>query len=805
MQRMILGVAAILSLVGASGANTFYADANAGSDASPGTLAQPFQSLGKCLSSLQAAGDVCDLRGGTYSASTIDPGSMPSGTPGNPITLQGHGNEHVVIRQGSSLAWTQVSGNLWRASFDYNAIVKTQIAQTAAIPGSYFERGVRLWNDATPLPEACFPNLSGGANSFHSMLTAENNSNANLIKSSRIPGNWNLKDARVVVNAREHLASHSIPITSSTAGQVAFVGDVPWSTGPGTWFYLEGGKDLIDTAWEWAADSVNKFLYLQTDGSNPNQLPIRVQTSSTAFFLKNVSNWSIHDLEFQGVVPVPKGTISRIQYHHLTVREAGLLRFNDKLFDYTQVAGLVMGDDSRIHHSVFEGCDGRCVDVNGLRDTVDNNSFHNGGRMGQFEGTISVTKANAIIARNDIFGSGYDGITTVTTSADNLLVRRNWITGAGMIGSDAAGVRVSTHAGLDLIDSNLVSGSRQGAGPVVAGSIGGAGVFLDDASQLNDVLYNVFTDLGTGVVLNCDASILNFTSDYNRLGNNTGVNIGSFANLREIAELTGTVIADDILAAPFTTSNLNISYPVFGTVANIGDLQRLGLEYRVNLNVGTDPLLTDPAHLDFRPQPGSPAIDQGTVYLRNQTFYGTAPDHGAVESGSRPWVFGLYDDPPKFQCNPALCFENASLWTPIWGSTAVKSNSQDRVDGVASMSLVPNDYIALESPFLDQSAARGFNMLQISMKLSTMVNPWYYGSVAFFLDCPSVGVWNQWVGQFDLTGMTLGTWNTKVMIIPSSLGSQFVGKTFSDLKVRMAVNIPAGSGPVLFDVLRLLP
>jgi len=806
MKRTILFATTILAMVGITDATTYFADANAGSDAAQGSIDQPFLTLAKCLSSLTGPGDVCELRAGTYAAATTEPVGMPSGTAGSPVSVQGHNNEHVVIRQGSTLVWTQVSGNLWRAPFDYNLVVKAQRAQYASIPGANYERGVRLWNDATPLPEACFPNLPDGANSFHPVLTAEGGSNTNQVISAQIPSRWNLKDARVVVSARQHLTMHSIGITSSGANRVSFVGDSPWAVAPGAWFYLEGGKDLIDTPWEWAADSVSKLIYLQTDGSNPNQLPIRIQTSSTAFFLKNVSFWTIHDIEFQGVVPVLRGGVSRIVYHHLTFREPGLLRFNDNLWEYTQRAGLVMSDSSRIHHSVFDGCDGRCVDVNGQNDTVDNNSFRNGGRLGQFDGTISVKRPNAVIARNDIFGSGSDGITTVSTSVDSLLVRRNWITGSGMISADAAGIRVTTHAGTSLIDSNLISGSGQGAGPVSSTSLAGAGVFLDDASQHTDVLYNVFTDMGTGVVHNGDPVSPHNTSDYNRVGSNTGVNLRSFAIFRAIAELVGTKYADNILAGPLTTSSQNLMYPVTGTVTTGSALATsFHFEYNVELNVGVNPLLTDPLHLDFRPQPGSPAIDQGIVYLANQQYYGSAPDLGAVESGSRQWVYGLYDESPTFVCSPVLCFEDASLWTPVWGSSTVMANSLDRVEGLEALSVVPNDFVWLESAYMDQTVARGFNMLQLSFKMTTMPNPYYYGSIMFFFDSPSQGIYNQWVGQLDLTGLPLGIWNTKVLVVPSSLGALLAGKTFTDFRVRMAINIPKNSGRVLFDRMRLLP
>jgi hypothetical protein len=239
--------------------------------------------------------------------------------------------------------------------------------------------------------------------------------------------------------------------------------------------------------------------------------------------------------------------------------------------------------------------------------------------------------------------------------------------------------------------------------------------------------------------------------------------------------------------------------------AKVADLGRLGFEDYPNLTVGVPPLLIDPAHFDFRPQPGSPVIDQGVVYLQFQTYFGLAPDHGAVESGTLPWAFGLHDDPPVFVCNPALCFEDASLWNPIWGTSAVLANSTDRVDGHFALSMVPNGYTWLESVAMDQSAAKGFRMLALSFKLSTMINPYYYGSIALFFDCPSMGVWNQQVGQIELTGLPLGIWNTKPMMIDPALGSLLTGKTFTDFKVRLVVNIPAGSGPVLFDYMRMIP
>jgi hypothetical protein len=785
--------ASILAIIGTSGATTFYADATAGSDAAPGTITQPFQTLDKCISSLHSPGDVCDLRAGTYLATATGTVATASGVIGNPIVVQGHPGEHVVIRQGTPVVWTRVSGDLWNAPFDYNTAIAHQKAET-----SYFERGIRLWNESTPLPEASFPHFTPQANSGHSFLTATSGTNATLLKNSSIPA-VSLAGARAVISALYHLTSHSLFITSSgTAGQVGIPSDGTWAAGVGTSFYLEGSKNLITYPWEWAWDAASGRIWLQTDGSDPNQLPIRVQSSSAAFVLQNVSNWSIHDLAMQGVVPVPNGKIGRIHYQNLSILEAGILRWNETLWDYSQHAGLVMGDDSRLDHSIVDGCDGRCVDLNGLRDTVDNDIVRNGTRMGQNEGTISLELQSAVVTRNDIFASGYCAVDAQTEYVDGSLIRRNWIHGFGKANSDAAGIDLPIHsAGIVTIDSNLVDSSYNG----------GSGVYLDEASGSNDILHNVFVDDNVGIAYNClvnNAGSTTASSLNNRIGSNTGIRLGTFATSRAINNMSGSLLEDNILSAGLATGP-EYSYPLSSTPVNPSQFQSWGATWSHNLPVGTDPLLTDPVDFDFTPQPGSPAIDYGVVYLPGQLYQGTSPDAGAVEAGTAQWVFGVHDDPVSTG-NAALGFENPALWTPSYGGpAAVTASSTDHVEGQFSMSLVPNNYTEIEAGNLSQSVASGFGNLRISVKLSTMVNPYYFGALQFYVEVPSLGLYNQWVGQFDLTGLSLGTWNTLIMPIPAYLGTQLAGKTFSDMTIRMAVNIPAGSGPVLFDDLELLP
>ena len=57
---------------------------------------------------------------------------------------------------------------------------------------------------------------------------------------------------------------------------------------------------------------------------------------------------------------------------------------------------------------------------------------------------------------------------------------------------------------------------------------------------------------------------------------------------------------------------------------------------------GEDPMLADPANLDFRPRDGSPVIGAGRVIEGiSDGYIGVAPDIGAYEHGGNRWVPGV--------------------------------------------------------------------------------------------------------------------------------------------------------------------
>jgi FtsP/CotA-like multicopper oxidase with cupredoxin domain len=119
-----------------------------------------------------------------------------------------------------------------------------------------------------------------------------------------------------------------------------------------------------------------------------------------------------------------------------------------------------------------------------------------------------------------------------------------------------------------------------------------------------------------------------------------------------------------------------------------------------------------------------------------------------------------------------------------------------------------------EGSFAVSVKAGGFNVLksrtfELTSKLSQNVsldlflpqeqpNPFWFGAVQLYVDCPSKAVNNAFVSQVELTGKTRNTFNRLSFPVPSTIIDQ-VG-TCSDFSFSVALNVPINAtGTYLFD------
>ncbi|HKY39917.1 MAG TPA: hypothetical protein VJN18_28470 [Polyangiaceae bacterium] len=136
-----------------------------------------------------------------------------------------------------------------------------------------------------------------------------------------------------------------------------------------------------------------------------------------------------------------------------------------------------------------------------------------------------------------------------------------------------------------------------------------------------------------------------------------------------------------------------------------------------------------------------------------------------------------------------------------WSSTAAGlTQSSEATEGSSSLSVPAAGWLQLTSPKLASLGAVG-SAVTFDLKLpSPAVNPWWGGDVSVVLDAPSVGIYSACVGQRSLQGLPLGSFQRISLPLSSDLVSK-LSQSYSDLRVKLTLNVPSGPGRYLFDSL----
>ncbi len=150
-----------------------------------------------------------------------------------------------------------------------------------------------------------------------------------------------------------------------------------------------------------------------------------------------------------------------------------------------------------------------------------------------------------------------------------------------------------------------------------------------------------------------------------------------------------------------------------------------------------------------------------------------------------------------------LGFESASDWHTTSGTlTRVTS---PKTQGAAAVQISGNGYAELTNttPLTSNDVTIRARFLIDLFIPTVQPNPYWMGQLQLFFTCPSHSVLHQFVGQQDLTGLSVGAFHTIEIAVPANLLSAMQG-TFNDLTLGVALNVDQGCGPHVFDNIRFL-
>ena len=153
-------------------------------------------------------------------------------------------------------------------------------------------------------------------------------------------------------------------------------------------------------------------------------------------------------------------------------------------------------------------------------------------------------------------------------------------------------------------------------------------------------------------------------------------------------------------------------------------------------------------------------------------------------------------------------FETMGAWsTTTTGATLAQSTTHSQ--GSYSLAVRPsnsNGYTPLASIPLSTLSTVGPILAVDVMLPKTQVNPWWYGAVQAYLNCPSRSIHSQFLGQVELTGKPLAAWNTVSFPVNTSYIAALLNAGYSDLVIAVALNVQVPTTATYYvDNLRFLP
>lgn len=147
-----------------------------------------------------------------------------------------------------------------------------------------------------------------------------------------------------------------------------------------------------------------------------------------------------------------------------------------------------------------------------------------------------------------------------------------------------------------------------------------------------------------------------------------------------------------------------------------------------------------------------------------------------------------------------LGFENMDLWRFTNGTTGILTNEYKFLtEGIASLSVTGNGYQRLNSPNMSTVLLYDKSKMNVDVFVgTTQPNPYWIGQLQLYINCPSSGIYEMFIGSINFSSSNIGKFNTISFNLPTSVRNVLRGD-YDDFSISFALNTNYGSGPYLLD------
>ncbi len=577
----------------------FYVAPN-GNDNNAGTFSQPFKTIQKAATIMQA-GDTCFIKAGIY-RECVTP--LNNGNSSSHIVFKNYQNDKVIILGSDSISgWTAFQNGIYKA-YAPDTVLQLSVNKKMA-------------------NEARFPNFRGNHLSLADWKAISIDTNCKAIFSgSNFPLNY-WQGTYCIANVASKWVCEMGKIDSSAASNLYCSStSYPWGTHPayGPTVYTGSGigyitkhLNALDTINEWHWQNDTLYYYPES----PNAIKAEARTRMFAFNLFGKQFIDINGVNIlMANVNMEEATsciLTNSSIMYPTPLFAYTISWNRQAHDSInygikswQGKGVAMsGYNNYITNCYIAHSWGDGISIGGSNNTVDNCLVEDCDWSGTDAAVLSCIGTGHKISHSTLRKSGRS--TLVNRLCNSTDIMYNNMYDCGYLTLDL-GITYSYHS--------------NGAGSQIAfnwvhdnhcTSTSNMGVYLDNFDTAYVVHHNVIWNCGNAVQTNKPA--VNHQIYNNTVWFCTNA-MGAWGN-------AGTTIQNQIVKNNLSNKAWN-----------------LGNTFSNNMVTQT-PFFTNLTTFDFTLTPSSPAIDTGAIIPGiTNGFSGNAPDAGAYEYGNTPWVPG---------------------------------------------------------------------------------------------------------------------------------------------------------------------
>lgn len=135
-------------------------------------------------------------------------------------------------------------------------------------------------------------------------------------------------------------------------------------------------------------------------------------------------------------------------------------------------------------------------------------------------------------------------------------------------------------------------------------------------------------------------------------------------------------------------------------------------------------------------------------------------------------------------------FESTAYWSASTGGVSLSTTASQ---GSYSLAVHPNDYTVYTSSPISSTGPIEHVSFDIRLPAYGIFFFWK-GDAQMFIECPSQGVYNQYMGYVNLNPLSSEVWHTIQFSSSEEVNNLLRGKTYHDLTLKIVLNVPFNIG-----------